>query len=318
MNIFSCPEAANVYTTFRPDGETLQIISAIFNMIRRYTKFRDNRTAGKTDLRQAQLVMLKILRVVDDICRRHGIQYWLDGGTALGAYRHKGFIPWDDDLDISMLRQDYVKFISIARKALPGDLFLQVIEEDLDYYIYWTKIRDKYSTKEDPEYYKAHFHQGIYIDIFPCDFYPKKNLPGGLEKLIAKLLQYRCRNFYSDMGLLDTIRFIGGKFLCVIIPYRIEKWIFSFFSRAFENRESTIGYGVGIPFRRRYEYKEIFPLRHALFEGYLFPVPNMIEQYLTELYGDFRQLPDVLERKPHSIRIMPTQPCRHKEVLYWS
>ena len=287
-------------------------------MNRRYTIFRDNRTSGKTDLRQAQLVMLKILRVVDDICRRHGIHYWLDGGTALGAFRHKGFIPWDDDLDISMLREDYIKFLSIARKALPGNLFLQVIKEDIDYYIYWTKIRDKYSTKEEPEYSKARFHKGIYIDIFPCDFYPQKNLLGGLEKLIAKIFQYRCKNLYSGMGLLETIYLGGGKILCFFVPYRIEKWVFNIFRRCLMNRGSTIGYGIGIPFRRRYEYEEIFPLRQALFEGYLFPVPNMIEQYLSDLYGDFRKLPDVLDRKPHSTKIMPTRPCSHKEVLHWN
>ena len=286
-------------------------------MERRHIKFRDNRTSGKTDLRQAQFVMLRMLRIVDDICSRHGIQYWLDGGTALGAVRHKGFIPWDDDLDISMLRQDYIKFLSIARKELPGNLFLQIIEEDQDYYIYWTKIRDKYSTKDEPEYSKAYFHQGIYIDIFPYDFYPKTSFLGGLEKLIAKSLQYRCKNFHSDMDLLQAIRFIAGKFLCTLIPYRIEKWTFSVFKRIFRNSDYAIGYGIGIPFKRKFEYNAIFPLRYTLFEGFLFPVPNRVEQYLTDLYGDYRELPDVLERKPHSAKIMPTQPCRHKEVLYW-
>ncbi|MBN2419400.1 MAG: LicD family protein [Deltaproteobacteria bacterium] len=287
-------------------------------MERRYMKFRDNRTSGKTDLRQAQLVMLMILRIVDDICRRHSIQYWLDGGTALGAFRHKGFIPWDDDLDISMLRQDYTKFLSIARQELPGSLFLQVTGEDQDYYIYWAKIRDKYSTKEEPEYYKADFHQGIYIDIFPCDFYPKTSLLGALEKFIARSLQYRCRNFHSGMGFSEKMRYIAGRILCVLVPYRIEKCIFAFFRKAFRNNDFTIGYGVGIPFRRRYEYNEIFPLKHSSFEGFLFPVPNGIEQYLADLYGDFRKLPDVLDRKPHSTKIMPTRPCRHKEVLHWN
>ena len=80
-------------------------------------KFPDNRAEGTTTLKQAQRVMLRMLKIIDYICQQHDIQYWLEGGTLLGAIRDKGFISWDDDLDISMPRAAYIKFIEAAAGA---------------------------------------------------------------------------------------------------------------------------------------------------------------------------------------------------------
>jgi len=71
------------------------------------TLFPDNRREGENVLRQAQLVLLRMFKIIDYLCRKHDIPYWMCSGTLLGAVRHKGFIPWDDDLDISMMREDY-------------------------------------------------------------------------------------------------------------------------------------------------------------------------------------------------------------------
>ena len=83
----------------------------------------DERLKGDTVLRQAQLVMLRILRVFDAICTKHSLTYWLDAGTLLGAARHGGFIPWDDDIDVMMPLSDYEKFCTLAEKELPFDMF---------------------------------------------------------------------------------------------------------------------------------------------------------------------------------------------------
>ncbi|MEO3238618.1 LicD family protein, partial [Parabacteroides distasonis] len=95
--------------------------------------FPDIRETGETPLRQAQLVMLRMLKIIDYICRKHDLRYWLCSGTLLGAVRHQGFIPWDDDLDICMLREDYNRFIQIAPLEFPTDIFLQTQETDPSY-----------------------------------------------------------------------------------------------------------------------------------------------------------------------------------------
>jgi len=90
----------------------------------------DLRPQGDTPLRSCQLVMLRLLKIFDAICNEAGLQYWLDGGTLLGAMRHSGFIPWDDDVDVKMPIDDYHRFLALASDVLPYDIFLQTRETD--------------------------------------------------------------------------------------------------------------------------------------------------------------------------------------------
>lgn len=115
----------------------------------------------------AQKVMLDILIEVHKICVKHNITYWLEAGTLLGAVRHKGFIPWDDDIDISMPREDYEKFLEIAQRELPSDLFLQTNKTDPEYSREITKVR-KLNTLliETGETGNENYCHGIFIDIF--------------------------------------------------------------------------------------------------------------------------------------------------------
>ena len=113
--------------------------------------------------------MLKLLRELDRICTKYDIPYWLDGGTLLGAIRHGGFIPWDDDIDVAMLRNDYYRFLEVAKTELRDDIYLQTRETDSDYPMFFAKLRDKYSTFHEPMYERLKCHKGIFLDIFPFD-----------------------------------------------------------------------------------------------------------------------------------------------------
>lgn len=125
------------------------------------------------ETRPAQLIMLDILKQVRTICEKHNIKYWIDAGTLLGCVREGGFIPWDDDLDIAMLREDYDKFKEIAQKELPEGYFFQTKETDQDYIHNFAKIRKEGTLLiETGEKYPEKYHQGIFIDIFPFDYYP--------------------------------------------------------------------------------------------------------------------------------------------------
>ena len=124
-------------------------------------------------LRRQQLRMLELLEVIDVICRKHQIPYWLSSGTLIGAARHKGFIPWDDDLDIEMLRSDYLRLLKVLPQELPDNLALQTNETDPNYIFIYGKLRDKDSHLEETNSYDRIFHYtGIYIDIFPLEKIP--------------------------------------------------------------------------------------------------------------------------------------------------
>ena len=135
-------------------------------------------------LRACQLKQLSILEEIDRICQKHQIGYWLDGGTLLGAVRHKGFIPWDDDIDIAMRQEDLERFIAIAPKELREGLFLQTPQNEPQAKEPIVKVRDLNSFYvEGADNFAADYQKGLYVDIFPMIDYP--TLPKGLVKRIT-------------------------------------------------------------------------------------------------------------------------------------
>lgn len=109
-------------------------------------ELREKYNPEGSDLRRMQMKMLDILTEVDKICKKHDIPYWLAGGTLLGAVRHGGFIPWDDDLDIELMREDYLKLIPLLRKELPEKFVVQTNKTDKNYFLTFAKVRDTQST----------------------------------------------------------------------------------------------------------------------------------------------------------------------------
>lgn len=120
------------------------------------------------DLRKYQLALLEALRAVDRLCREHDIVYWLDGGTLLGAVRHGGFIPWDDDVDIVMPRAEYQRFRVLAEQNLPEGLVLETRTRHLGLYHSWTRVLHLGSFAWVIPAYPGE-STGFYVDIFPVD-----------------------------------------------------------------------------------------------------------------------------------------------------
>lgn len=130
--------------------------------------FPDRRTEGRTNIRRCQLVMARMLKILDHICRSEGISYWLTAGTLIGALRHRGFIPWDWDIDVGMTEEDYRAFAKMAHR-LPPDVFFQTATSDPGYEddFVIAKLRDRYSNYVDWEakHPEAAWHNGLQVDI---------------------------------------------------------------------------------------------------------------------------------------------------------
>ena len=250
-----------------------------------------------------QTALLTLLREFDRVCHVLDIPYVLFAGTLLGAVRHQGFIPWDDDLDVLMLRSDYDRFLAEAPGVLDADAFHLQGEFTEHWPMFFSKLRlngttclEKYHPKD------TETHQGIYIDIFPCDdaraTAPGRRLQFAASKVvIAKALDRR--GYDTDSRgkklMMALCRPLPLKpFLKLVKGGRADgAMVHTFFSAA-----------------RRYD-KNVIPRRflthrcEVTFEGDTYPAPTDYDECLRMLYGDYRQLPPPEERacKQHAILV---------------
>ena len=252
-------------------------------------------------LRRCQLKQLGMLQEIDRICRKHNIGYWLDGGTLLGAVRHGGFIPWDDDIDSAMREEDLQRFVEVAPQELPDTLFLQSRETEPGYPSPVAKVRDKNSFYVEPsDDMAADYQKGLFIDIFPMINYPtvsrhfaKKVLLG-----ISKSYSILHHSHYYSLRATAELFWFGGKYL-------FYKGIWDIVSAL---RPKTtylsnilINNGYGIMHRQ----DSVFPLSTIIFEGKTFMAPANPDAYLSDLYRNYMELPPEEKRIVHSIFIQP-------------
>ena len=261
-------------------------------------------------LRDVQLIELEILKEVARVCEENNIEYFLDSGTVLGAIRHGGFIPWDDDVDIAMIRENYDKFLQIAPKCLGSNYYLQSRETDHKYPHVFAKVRKNDTVFMEWNTRKNDMHHGIYIDIFPYDNVPddKKQREQYLKKcrLIYRLFSLRAISERYHQVLNSpkqiaqvVIRKILHCALKIIPIMTIENKMNTLFKKY--NTTQT-GYLTCHPYSDAYVFKRetLFPVSTIKFENHEFPAPNKIEEYLTEMYGDYLQLPPEAERVGHN------------------
>ena len=251
-------------------------------------------------LRRHQMRMLDILIEVDRICKKHDIKYWLSSGTLIGALRHNGFIPWDDDLDIEMMRSDYLRLMEVLPKELPDWLALQCDQTDENYFYFYAKVRDRRSLlKETLNYARLWKEQGIYIDIFPMEPHPI-----WLHKLTEKSVghMYKIwRTSTDDKKAIHRVLRIfklNNSFLFPCLRALLSPFHFCTFSPS-----KVITSGMGIPFHNPRYADEIFPLTTHTFEGREFPVPGNADAHLRHIFGDYMQLPDLSRLAPHVANI---------------
>ena len=229
-------------------------------------------------LRKGQLRMLDILKTVDKICRAHNIPYWLSSGTLLGAVRHGGFIPWDDDLDIEVLREDYHRLLPILRRELPEQFMLHDRVSDKDYPHLYAKVRDKHSCIEEDYEIKLKF-KGCFIDIFPVE-----RSPYPIFRIANRLYVNLCHKvFYRKAHWLFSFNYT----LLTRLVFPVFRGMVSVFFPRCEYRHA-----LGLIFRDERNEDDLFPLIEIPFEDGIFFAPRNSNNYLTKKYGNYTQLPD--------------------------
>lgn len=252
-------------------------------------------------LRRCQLKQLSILEEIDRICQKHHIEYWLDGGTLLGAVRHGGFIPWDDDIDIAMRKKDLERFISIAPDELREGLFLQTPQNEPASKEPIVKVRDLNSFYvESSDNFAANYQKGLFVDIFPMIDYP--SLPRKLVKPITRGISksysiLHKAHYYSLRSFVEFFWF-GMKYL-------VFKGVWSVLSTIYPKStyisNILINNGYGIMHRQ----DSVFPIGSIAFEGKTFSAPNNPDAYLSDLYRNYMDIPPIEKRIVHSVFIMP-------------
>ena len=245
------------------------------------------------ELRPLQLKMLEMLTTITDILERNNIPYWLEGGTLLGAMRHGGFIPWDDDVDIDILAADTERMKEALRRELPPTMILPDPPAKTPIY----KVRDLNSFfVEFADDFRQDYAKGVYVDIFPKVECP--SFPRGFTKRIAKGY---CRSnsilhkqhYYSWRSVAELFYFGTKRALCGAIWHTASL----FFPKGKYVSMMLKNNGCGLMHRK----DKLFPLKKVRFEDREFFAPADPDFFLRECFGNWRELPPENQRQVHSI-----------------
>lgn len=255
------------------------------------------------DVEQVHKRIIKILLAVDKVCQEHNLTYYVWAGTMLGAIRHKGFIPWDDDLDIAMPRPDYDKLMECASEWLPEQYEVVAFETDATYPLPFAKIQDASTTLIERMHLK--YLGGIYIDVFPIDGVPTNKLKRRLH--FAKYeywkrvlyLMYRdpykhgkgpsswipllCRKLYTLSGVQKKIRTLLRKY-------------------EYNKCDLVADYDDGM--RGTMNKKILGNPQLYSFDGENVKGVELYDSYLTNKYGDYMTIPKDADKRQHNFHYL--------------
>ena len=256
----------------------------------------------KPELRRLQLVLLELLVELDRVCRKHGIRYLMDGGTMIGAVRHKGFIPWDDDIDVAMLREDYEKFKKVTWDLNAKLCFFQDHTTDTNYRWGYGKLRKKGTSfiRKGQEHIKC--QDGVFIDIFPYDDIPDSRFMQKTQNFYLFCLR---KILWSEVGRVTCsgIWRIWYELLSKIS----HKWVLSRVDAIAAKSSNKSTHKVRIlmfpAFYQKGEYgldkRVLLEVKDFEFEGKLFHGYKNYDERLSAEYGDYMKLPPEEEQIPH-------------------
>ena len=243
-----------------------------------------------------------------DFCREHGLSGFLVAGSALGAIRHRDIIPWDDDIDVGLIREDYDRFMKLYRNDPASEIYLESADNGDAYYLAFAKLRYRPSTIDEPLFEGADISKDIYIDIFPFDRLPRSGFWRAVQYAVLYLLSGFIMSTGAGASSVSKVRLIRtgrspAYALRPILPIGLMvKWRRVASAARSLAKSSTVAsfemYGIRHAKRTFIDESVIFPLREVPFGDVLAPVPGRTDAYLKGIFGDFMKLPPEDQRRP--------------------
>lgn len=266
------------------------------------------------DIKKLQKVLLKILTDFNNVCNKHDISYTLGGGSALGAIRHKGFIPWDDDIDINMTRVEYEKFKKIFKEELSDKYWFHNPEDRPELGIGMSRLRLKGTTcraREDLDNDEC----GVYIDVFVVentyDFKLLRYIHGFLSLAFGFLLScrnfYKNREFYLDIAAENIKAFRTKIFIGKLISFLSVKQLTILWNNVNKMCRNDNSEYVSVPVGRKHFFGELYnrddfttPLK-TKFENIESYVCKEYDGYLKHMYGEYMIIPKDVDKEKHIV-----------------
>lgn len=272
-----------------------------------------------SNLRKLQLMELDILKQVTELCNQHGLRYYLLGGTFLGAVRHQGFIPWDDDIDIGMPRADFEKFCRLAEEQLSAPLGFVSYKNNKEHIYFHPRVynfNSRVIDRSGVEEKETH----AWIDVFPLDGMPGNSIVRKLHGF--RLLFLRLLFMYSQFDKIVNVNLknrvwyekalisVGKvfKFDKILDTHKIMAKIDRTMQKYDYETSSYVGNFMGA-----YKMKEVFPKQYYeetaeyIFEGLMCPAPKNYDAVLSQMYGDYMTPPEKSVQNKHSTEVLETE-----------
>lgn len=255
---------------------------------------------------ECKKIQLSILQQIDDICKSNHLNYYIAYGSLLGAVRHEGFIPWDDDIDIIMSRNDYRKFINFVKKQqVEKDNRFCLIDSDKEGYYYpFAKVVDNRTVAKMEDNLTEH---GIWVDIFPVDGLPDNNFVAKLHMNLCLFLRAVVISMTtdfkgSDFGSKMLMKKILNRLAKVVGMQRITRFEEKVMQKYSDKKTKYVAclfsaYGL----KEKVEASVLFKTTMLSFEGMTVQAPENWDEFLSRVYGNYMELPPEEKRRAHQI-----------------